>query len=117
MARTRAGSVTASAAAAGGSPAGVSMTGSLRVRRFAGQRSMTAARAAAKPASRRAPAALRSRQDHRETGRDRGQLVVMTAAEGRPASRRRGRAAPLALPAGFAALLVVGALAAATGGG
>jgi two-component system sensor histidine kinase KdpD len=41
----------------------------------------------------------------------------MTAAQGRPASRRRGLAAPLALPAGFAALLVVGALAAATGGG
>jgi hypothetical protein len=40
----------------------------------------------------------------------------MSAAPGRPASRRRGLAAPLALPAGFAGLLVVGALAAATGG-
>jgi len=41
----------------------------------------------------------------------------MTAAPGRTGLRRRGLAAPLALPAGFAALLVVGALAAATGGG
>jgi len=40
----------------------------------------------------------------------------MTTVPGRPAPRRRGLAAPLALPAGFAALLVVGALAAATGG-
>jgi signal transduction histidine kinase len=40
----------------------------------------------------------------------------MTTAPGRPAPRRRGLAAPLALPAGFAALLVVGALAAATSG-
>jgi two-component system, OmpR family, sensor histidine kinase KdpD len=40
----------------------------------------------------------------------------MTASPERPAARRRGLAAPLALPAGFAALLVVGALAAATGG-
>jgi two-component system, OmpR family, sensor histidine kinase KdpD len=41
----------------------------------------------------------------------------MTSVSGRPGPRRRGLAAPLALPAGFAALLVVGALAAATGGG
>jgi two-component system, OmpR family, sensor histidine kinase KdpD len=41
----------------------------------------------------------------------------MIDAPGRPARRRRGLAAPLALPAGFGALLVVGALAAATGGG
>jgi two-component system, OmpR family, sensor histidine kinase KdpD len=41
----------------------------------------------------------------------------MTSVSGRPGSRRRGLAAPLALPAGFGALLVVGALAAATGGG
>ena len=41
----------------------------------------------------------------------------MSDATGRPATRRRGLAAPLALPAGFAALLVVGALAAVTGGG
>jgi signal transduction histidine kinase len=40
----------------------------------------------------------------------------MTSPPGRPAPRRRGLAAPLALPAGFAALLVVGALAAATDG-
>ena len=32
-------------------------------------------------------------------------------------TRRRGLAAPLALPAGFAALLVVGAIAAGTDGG
>jgi two-component system sensor histidine kinase KdpD len=42
---------------------------------------------------------------------------MMSSAPGRPARRRRGLAAPLALPAGFGALLVVGALAAATGGG
>jgi signal transduction histidine kinase len=41
----------------------------------------------------------------------------MINAPGQPAPRRRGLAAPLALPAGFGALLVVGALAAATGGG
>ena len=34
----------------------------------------------------------------------------------RPATRRRGLAAPLALPAGFAALLTLGAVAAGTGG-
>ena len=34
----------------------------------------------------------------------------------RPASRPRGLAAPLALPAGFAALLTLGAVAAGTGG-
>jgi two-component system sensor histidine kinase KdpD len=37
-------------------------------------------------------------------------------APGRPATRRRGLAAPLALPAGFAALLTLGAVAAGTGG-
>ena len=37
-------------------------------------------------------------------------------APGRPATRRRGLAAPLALPAGFAALLALGAVAAGTGG-
>ncbi len=37
-------------------------------------------------------------------------------APGRPASRPRGLAAPLALPAGFAALLTLGAVAAGTGG-
>jgi two-component system sensor histidine kinase KdpD len=41
----------------------------------------------------------------------------VTGVTGRPATRRRGLAAPLALPAGFAALLVVGALAAGTSGG
>jgi signal transduction histidine kinase len=41
----------------------------------------------------------------------------VTGVTGRPAARRRGLAAPLALPAGFAALLVVGALAAGTSGG
>ena len=41
----------------------------------------------------------------------------MTGIPGRTVARRRGLAAPLALPAGFGALLVVGALAAATGGG
>ncbi len=37
-------------------------------------------------------------------------------APGRPATRRRGLAAPLALPAGFAVLLTLGAVAAGTGG-
>ena len=43
--------------------------------------------------------------------------MLMTTGPGQTGLRRRGLAAPLALPAGFAALLAVGALAAATGGG
>src|SRR5712691_2283445 len=41
----------------------------------------------------------------------------MASQEMTPVRRRRGLSAPLALPAGFAALLVVGAIAAGTGGG
>jgi two-component system, OmpR family, sensor histidine kinase KdpD len=42
---------------------------------------------------------------------------MMTSQETTGVRRRRGLSAPLALPAGFAALLVVGAVAAGTGGG
>jgi two-component system sensor histidine kinase KdpD len=42
---------------------------------------------------------------------------MATAPTGSTGSRRRGLAAPLALPAGFAALLAIGAIAAGSGGG
>ena len=42
---------------------------------------------------------------------------MATAPAGPTGSRRRGLAAPLALPAGFAALLAIGAIAAGSGGG
>jgi two-component system sensor histidine kinase KdpD len=42
---------------------------------------------------------------------------MATAPTGPTGSRRRGLAAPLALPAGFAALLAIGAIAAGSGGG
>jgi signal transduction histidine kinase len=41
---------------------------------------------------------------------------MATTPTGSPGARRRGLAAPLALPAGFAALLVIGAIAAGSGG-
>jgi signal transduction histidine kinase len=43
--------------------------------------------------------------------------MEQTSASSASGTRRRGLAAPLALPAGFGALLVVGAIAAGTGGG
>src|SRR5215469_10844276 len=42
---------------------------------------------------------------------------MATTPTGSPGARRRGLAAPLALPAGFAALLAIGAIAAGSGGG
>ncbi|MGH3396496.1 MAG: hypothetical protein ACRDPO_17580, partial [Streptosporangiaceae bacterium] len=44
-------------------------------------------------------------------------MMEQTSASSASGTRRRGLAAPLALPAGFGALLVVGAIAAGTDGG
>ena len=52
----------------------------------------------------------------RRTSRQRAAGAGGPQAPGRPATRRRGLAAPLALPAGFAALLTLGAVAAWAGG-
>src|SRR5215470_501980 len=61
------------------------------------------------------PAALRTRQDQRQSRFPAVNWQEMDDSR-ELLRRRRGLAAPLALPAGFAALLIVGAAAAATHG-